>query len=350
MFLSLFCKKKLNLNVIQIHHRFISHMTHVVDIPEIELLKDYSEAFEVLLMDHTTGENIYWACDSYKERGEGYQFFSFITIPRITGDDNGYVIRPRAVKLSSEQLQRTKDKAEVFTPCWVCNAQNNLVDNAWFGYEGAFNREFIDESGMHKWTPLEGKIFFSGKKGRTWKDYIASVRMEITCGEAPYLVSRYDTTDGRLIPLEMRIGLLDRKLRVINENSRDRLNWKKYAQIALKTTYGYEWQGDSLLIARENLLYSVIDYYEARFKEAPDEGFIKECANIISWNIWQMDGLTFGLPGYTVKEQLLSEDSLFSSDDFNDGLKPQERFCVIMDWRENKSITFKSLNVDINRP
>lgn len=26
-----------------------------------------------------------------------------------------------------------RDKAEVFTPSWVCNAQNNLVDNQWFG-------------------------------------------------------------------------------------------------------------------------------------------------------------------------------------------------------------------------
>ena len=41
-------------------------------------------------------------------------------------------------------------------------------------------------------------------------------RMEITCGEAPYLVSRYDTTTGEPIPIGRRIGLLDRKLCVIN--------------------------------------------------------------------------------------------------------------------------------------
>ena len=30
-----------------------------------------------------------------------------------------------------------RGKAEVFTPSWVCNCQNNLVDDAWFGYAGA---------------------------------------------------------------------------------------------------------------------------------------------------------------------------------------------------------------------
>lgn len=325
-------------------------MTSDVDIQEIDLLKDYPKAFEELLVDHTTGENIYWACDSYKERGKEYEFFAPITIPCITGKDNRLVIRPRSVKIASEQQQRTKDKAEVFTPCWVCNVQNNLVDNDWFGHEQAFNQEYVDESGVHRWKPVEGKIVFSNKKGKTWKDYIASIRMEITCGEAPYLVSRYDTTDGRQIPLEMRIGILDRKLRVINDNTRDRRNWKRYALTALKSTYGYEWQGDNLLIARENLLYSIKDYYEAHFNESPDEGFMKECAEVISWNIWQMDGLTFGLPGYTVKEQVMSADSLFSSDDFNEGLKPQERYCIFMDWVGNKSITYRSLVADIKRP
>ena len=45
--------------------------------------------------------------------------------------------------------------------------------------------------------------------------------MEITCGEAPYLVSRYDVVKGEIIPVEDRIGILDRKLRVINENIDD---------------------------------------------------------------------------------------------------------------------------------
>ena len=51
-----------------------------------------------------------------------------------------------------------------------------------------------------------------------WKDYINNIVLEITCGEAPYLASRYDTTTGEYIFVNNRIGFLDRKLRIINEN------------------------------------------------------------------------------------------------------------------------------------
>ena len=43
-------------------------------------------------------------------------------------DNYQEIIRPRAVKSKEEQTQRAKDKAEVFTPAWICNAQNNLID------------------------------------------------------------------------------------------------------------------------------------------------------------------------------------------------------------------------------
>ena len=48
---------------------------------------------------------------------------------------------------------------------------------------------------------------------------VVAFRLEISCGEAPYLVSRYDTVTGETIPISQRIGLLDRKLRVISENT-----------------------------------------------------------------------------------------------------------------------------------
>ena len=42
---------------------------------------------------------------------------------------------------------------------------------------------------------------------------------------SPYLVSRYDTTTGESIPIYKRIGLLDRKLRIINENTTTFNEW-----------------------------------------------------------------------------------------------------------------------------
>ena len=48
-----------------------------------------------------------------------------------------------------------------------------------------------------------------------------SKRLEITCGEAPYIASRYDTVSGEPIEIKRRIGILDRKLRVVTENAED---------------------------------------------------------------------------------------------------------------------------------
>ena len=90
------------------------------------------------------------------------------------------------------------------------------------------------------WTVNEEKIIFDGKQ--TWKKYVDSRRLEITCGEAPYLVSRYDTTTGELIvPPINRIGFLDRKLRVVNENTITEEEWLKWAEQAIQSYYGYEY-------------------------------------------------------------------------------------------------------------
>ena len=115
--------------------------------------------------------------------------------------------------------------------------------------------------------------------------------MEITCGEAPYLVSRYDTTTGAFIPISQRIGIIDRKLRVISENTTTTGEWLKMAQEAYKNIYGYEWQGDNLLLAREALLITFIEYYTEKFGEKPQERSIKYIAYIIALNVFQMDGL-----------------------------------------------------------
>lgn len=272
-----------------------------IDIQENYIAEKYPGILETLLLDRTTSNNIIWATDSYSEHGDGFCFHDPITIEKITGE-NGLIIRPRALKTAEEQVARSKDKAEVFTPSWICNAQNNLVDYRWFGYE-AFNNEVYDKDDKHSWVPTE-KVDFE-HSGKTWKDYVTDTRMEITCGEAPYLVSRYDTTTGEFIPLKKRIGLLDRKLRVINENAKDREEWMDYAKKAYQNIYGYEWQGDNLLLAREALFLTYIEYYKDFFGEdaKPNVLSLKKIAEIISWNIWQMDGIKFVVPDSCYEEK-----------------------------------------------
>ena len=299
-------------------------MIENIDINETEVLKQYPEVLEMLLKDHTTQQNIYWATDSYADRGEGYQFKDAIIADSITGD-NGMIIRPRSVKSKDEQTKRSKDMAEVFTPSWVCNAQNNLIDDAWFGKQGVFNAE----SPEHTWKATTGKIEFP--EGKTSKDYVRDTRLEITCGEAPYLVSRYDTVSGMPIELAERIGLLDRKLRVVSENTETTGEFLDWCQEAYKNTYGYEWQGDNLLLAREALLFTFLDYYRAKFGEEPLLKSIQYIAYIISWNVWQMDGLKFCPPG-----EEPCEDDLFNP----------SNLCLIRDWRkprDKQKIYFKSL-------
>ena len=120
--------------------------------------------------------------------------------------------------------------------------------------------------------------------------------MEYCCGEAPFIVSRYDTTTGEPIPIESRIGFLDRKLRIVSENTTGEEEWLEGARMAFQNTLGNEWAGDSLLLARENLLYTFTEYFAHRFGHQPTKEWLRIIADIISWNIAQMDGLKLVVP------------------------------------------------------
>lgn len=311
-------------------------MSDNIDVSENELLKQSEKTLNLLLKDHTTQKNIFWATNSYTAYGEGYSYFDAITIERITGE-KGMIIRPRSVKSKEEQTERTKDMAEVFTPSWVCNAQNNLVDEAWFGRKDVFN---IEDPQNHTWQAVSDPISFP--EGKTWKDYVRATRMEITCGEAPYLVSRYDTTTGEFIPLEQRIGLLDRKLRVVSENTTTSSEWLSMAQVAYENIYGYEWQGDNLLLARESLLVSFIEYYQAKFGKCPINKSIEYIAYIISWNLWQMDGLKGVIPDSCKHNITRKGVDMFGQDEIRRIICPgcskqifREHngiYCLIRDW------------------
>jgi hypothetical protein len=329
------------------------------DIPENEILASSPELLAMLLVDNTTHKNILWATDNYAHLGAGYQFNDSIQIEAITGK-NGNIIVPRSLKNRQQQQRRSREMAEVFTPAWVCNLQNNLVDGAWFGRDGVFN---VEDNDNHTWIVNTDKITFP--EGKTWMDYVGDTRLEITCGEAPYLASRYDAVTGKHIPIEQRIGILDRKLRVVSENCQTPEEWLNAAKVALQNSYGYEWQGDNILLARESLLYTFIDYYKHKFQATPDLDTLKQCAEIISWNIWQMDGLKGVIPNSCTKtpKPVKAQPSLF--DAFEEEMPDYEPtlldcpgckkkglqgfhlhtgiYCDIMDWGQHRPIKFSSL-------
>ena len=322
------------------------------------------EVLAVLLKDRSTGRNLIWATDDYAARGKGFGANDEMQVAQIVDKDHP-VIRPRVDKNAEEQRQRSVKRAEVFTPSWICNKQNNLVDAAWFGWKkpdsSPFNAEIakFDPETEFGWKSTCGKGNIKFPKGKTWQEYVKAPRLEVSCGEAPYLASRYDTVSGRVIPIGERIGLLDRKLRVITENigTGDIQDWLYYAKRAVQSIYGFDWQGDNVLLARENVLFTVVESFNADF--FGDESSclnwttksLLEFAEIISWNIWQMDGIKYVVPmsckprvtkiphldGNLVMASAIDGDTLYLSV-LNYGL-----VGFSLDWNAGEPVEFRTI-------
>lgn len=316
----------------------VVRMSGLIDFNEELMLKEYPEILDILLTDRSSKKHIKWCTDNYLK--SGIKSSDFMDKNQLIHRKTS-LIKPRVLKSALEQKRRIKDMAEVFTPSYICNRQNNIVDNEWFGYIGAFNIE-------------DGETWASSKKvefknGKEWTEYVELERLEITCGEAPYITSRYDATTGEYIEPKDRIGLLDRKLRVVNENVDLEEEWIKWATIACQRIYGYEWQGDSLLIARENVLMTFSDFYVAKFSKKCPLDLLTKIAEIISWNLWQMDGLKYVIPDSCHEEEQL-QLSLFEDmqeeAEFCRGCKTGDNtkhngiYCKIIDWKTNKTVRF----------
>ena len=297
------------------------------DILRLQSLK----LLKKLLVDKTTKKNIMWATDAYKGKSGDYERNKEMTEALITGR-NADVIKTRARKAMEQQSERTKQHAEVFTPLWIVQKMNDHADEVWFGYSGVF---FQDG------TPTERVSF---PKEKTWQGYVDSRRLEITCGEAPYLVTRYDVETGEAIPIKQRVGLLDRKLRVVTENALSESEWLKWAYRALEATYGYEFQGDNVLIARVNLLMTFEEHLRARWNRKPTASEYSQAANIIAWNIWQMDGLAGTIPYCKAEEskQLSMFEWLELEERIREAADTQPH-CQIYNWRAREPLEYLSL-------
>ncbi|MGU8835448.1 restriction endonuclease subunit M [Clostridium perfringens] len=294
-----------------------------------------NKILDILIKDMTSKKNIIWATHDYSNLGVGYQAGDSILISSLYGN----VVQRRSVKDRTNQKDRIKSKAEVFTASWICNIQNSLIDEQWFGKSNVFN---IPKD--HSWDTLKSKIEFP--KNKTWQDYILCKRMEVSCGEAPYLVSRYDTTTGEPIAIIDRIGMLDRKLRIINENVDVIDEWFTWVEKAFQSVYGFEYQGDNLFLARENLLITFIENMEYKFKVFPTDKQLKSISKIISWNLWQMDALSYKIPKYPVTQKY-EQFSLLSKSTNSTKNEYMSSYCKIKDWsiKSNKGriIEYKSL-------
>lgn len=309
-------------------------MEQLIDFhaPEVQAVLD------TLLKDKSTGKNIIWATDPPEEL-QTVMYEPVTDRSQITTQQLGLthyeVVLPRMMKQTDTQQQRTRKKGEVFSPAWVCNKMNNALDADWFRGLGAEESagQFTVEL-PQGWQTVETPVQFPICKGRTpaWVQYVQSRRLEVTCGEAPFLASRYDAATGEMIPVARRIGILDRKLRVVSENAATEDEWRKYATHAVQSTYGYEYQGDNLLLARVNLLLTYAEHLQARWQRKPTKEELQPIANIVSWNVWQMDGLHLSVPGGKPQPEAEQLD-LFSMFGAAEPQLPTVS-CKVKNWRK----------------
>lgn len=297
-----------------------SSTTLVEHVSTVSIPKDIERylglgVLDVLLADRSTEQNIIWATSAYEKLGDGFGEYDQIKIDQITGE-HAELIKRRAQKDKDQKTALTRVHAEVFTPTWICKLMIDQADDEWY-----------TDAGMK--TAQDD-----------WRKYVESKRLEITCGEAPYLVNRYDAADGEPIPVPERIGILDRKFQAITSNTKRRQDWMCWARKALKATFGYEFQGDNLLIARINVLKSVEDHLsQTGYKELSKEE-LADLSEIVSWNLWQMDGMTGCVPfgKIRVEKPMTLFPGLFEDDEPEEDDGRGE--AVIKDWNKEAVIRY----------
>lgn len=208
---------------------------------------------ESLLRDRTTGKVIQW--------GPGEP----MAILEIVGPEPPRPIQPRWQKAKAAQEARTRKRAEVFTPSRIVNQMVDALEQE--------NPKLAD-----------------------WRVYLEDTFLEITCGEGAFLTTRYEMETGEPIPEPKRVGILDRKLRLLREHLSEVGERPSTADV-MRTVYGYEYQGDSLLIARINVLLTIAEHIRLLTGRPINRYEAIAAISDTTYNLWQMDGLTGCIPG-----------------------------------------------------
>lgn len=217
---------------------------------------------EALLMDHTTGDAIIWEPGRTMELHE------------IVGPNPIRPILPRWRKAAEARAARTRKRAEVYTPSWVVGKMVGAIDTE---------------------TPMD------------WPEYLRATWLEVTCGEGAYITTRYEMDSGAPIPEPERVGILDRKLRLLREHFGAPVFSRGIVDLcmdALRTVYGYEYQADSLLIARINVLLTIAEHIHLLTGRPINRCEAESAIGDIAHNLWQMDGLTDCIPGTDIPARI----------------------------------------------
>ncbi len=245
---------------------------------EIYLLGSSSHILSTLIKDRSANHPIFFGTDEYEEFSETFSENFRMSQQRIQPflmNEDKTLFQIRSQKEKEVKDRRTKKRGEVLTPIGIVNQMIDVLEEEW--------------------------------KDLSLNDYLSQTVLELCCGEAPFLVQRYDSITGELFSVNKRRGILDRKLHRISKSTDNRKTWRDRAYQAVRSVYGYEYQGDSLFLGRENLLFDYLEHHFAKFHELPPINEINSVATIISWNMFQMDGIKNEVPYFDPQQQELFE-------------------------------------------
>ena len=85
------------------------------------------------------------------------------------------------------------------------------------------------------------------------------------------------------------------------------------------------------------------DCYVERWETEPEAKVLRQFANVIAWNLWQMDGFTdavpLGKPQET--EHQINMFEFLGEEPLED--KKEAPLCKIRDWRSDSAVIYKTL-------
>ena len=79
-----------------------------------------------------------------------------------------------------------------------------------------------------------------------------------------------------------------------------------------------------------------------KWNDFPTKKALNKIANIISWNIWQMDGLSGTIP-YKKQKETYYQVTMFEWMDLETEEETERIPCRIFDWRSKESVEYNSL-------
>ena len=102
------------------------------------------------------------------------------------------------------------------------------------------------------------------------------------------------------------------------------------------------------------MLETFCEYTQERWHKEPKDSALKRIAKIISWNLWQMDGIKGIIPHKGIAKEPAEENEQYQltlfeimgvaeSEPKSNEILQETIDCKIYDWREDKSVIYKSM-------